>query len=267
MCTVTWLHDEDGYLLLSNRDERPTRLPGIAPRVAGSDVRYIAPLDGDHGGTWIGVNEFGLSICLLNGAAPSEPPVDPAAFTSRGIVALHLLECSGAEHVRHKIRELDLPRLRPFSVIVLESSKDPVLIRWTGMRELSEATEPVRMPLFSTAREPAIRARREHFASLLSAHGTVTSELLHEFHGSHMPDRGAFSVCMHGDVSNTVSFSRVSVTRESVELAYYPSSPCLYLGSRSTARADAAGRADSGVPSTTTLVTLPRRVPPSSDSH
>jgi hypothetical protein len=261
MCTVTWLQDEEGYRLLTNRDERPTRLPGVAPRVDGNHVRYIAPLDGDHGGTWIGVNEFGLSACLLNGNAPSVAAVDPALFTTRGIVVPHVLECSTPEQVRTRIRELDLPQLRPFSVLVLAPDEDPLLIRWRGGQDLTESTEPVQVPLFSTAREPAIEARREHFASLLSAYGTVTPGLLHEFHASHVPERGPLSVCMHGDVANTVSFSRVTVTRESVELAYYPLSPCL-------CRVDLPGGCvvmpefdgDEVIPHSGTAVTLQRRV-------
>ena len=37
------------------------------PRIG--DVRgvsFVAPIDGDHGGSWIGVNQFGLTLCLLN---------------------------------------------------------------------------------------------------------------------------------------------------------------------------------------------------------
>ena len=68
MCTVSWLHSPNGYHLLCNRDEKRTRSSAIAPRISvNGAVQFIAPLDQDFGGTWIATNEFGTSICLLNG--------------------------------------------------------------------------------------------------------------------------------------------------------------------------------------------------------
>ena len=34
MCTVSWIHDKDGYQLLCNRDEKLTRKPALEPRLA-----------------------------------------------------------------------------------------------------------------------------------------------------------------------------------------------------------------------------------------
>ncbi|MBI4909752.1 MAG: hypothetical protein HY820_39405, partial [Acidobacteria bacterium] len=66
---MSWLHDTDGYQVLCNRDEKKTRRKALPPVVnTRQGVRYIAPADGDHGGTWIAVNDRGLTLCLLNGA-------------------------------------------------------------------------------------------------------------------------------------------------------------------------------------------------------
>src|SRR5713226_3305855 len=74
MCTVTWIHDEEGYQLFFSRDEKGTRKQATSPRFAAQDgIRFLAPVDGDFGGTWIGVNEFGVSTCLLNGANLTGP--------------------------------------------------------------------------------------------------------------------------------------------------------------------------------------------------
>src|SRR5262245_12838820 len=102
MCTVSWLHQRDGYILLCNRDERRTRKPASGPRIAGGVVRYIAPVDGDHGGSWIGVNHLGLTLCLLNryGKWRAEPDRD---YTSRGLLLTALLELEAQERVREQI--------------------------------------------------------------------------------------------------------------------------------------------------------------------
>ena len=67
MCTVSWTREPDGYHLLANRDEKRTRAIAQPPRVRRHfGVRYLAPTDTDHGGTWIAVNEYGIAACLLN---------------------------------------------------------------------------------------------------------------------------------------------------------------------------------------------------------
>src|SRR6185312_11981515 len=77
MCTVSWIHAREGYQLLCNRDERHTRRPAQAPTVRqNGGVRFIAPIDGEEGGSWIGVNEFGLTLCLLNRYDPLVVPRD-----------------------------------------------------------------------------------------------------------------------------------------------------------------------------------------------
>src|SRR5687768_12141538 len=91
MCTVSWSHQDDGYHLLCNRDERHTRKPARPPRVhERSDVRFIAPIDGDHGGSWIGVNQFGLSLCLLNRYQDGEQSAT-GSNKSRGLLLAGLM--------------------------------------------------------------------------------------------------------------------------------------------------------------------------------
>ena len=69
MCTVTWVHEQaGGYHLFSSRDEKRTRSVALTPELyETSGVRWMAPLDPDGGGSWVAVNEFGFSVCLLNG--------------------------------------------------------------------------------------------------------------------------------------------------------------------------------------------------------
>ncbi len=77
MCTVSWRAARDGYDLFFNRDELHTRAPELPPALSERDgVRFLAPRDGDHGGTWLAVNEHGLTVCLLNDYAN---PWRPAA--------------------------------------------------------------------------------------------------------------------------------------------------------------------------------------------
>ena len=54
MCTLSWIPGQDGYALCFNRDERRTRAAASPPGLlAREGVQFIAPLDGEAGGTWV----------------------------------------------------------------------------------------------------------------------------------------------------------------------------------------------------------------------
>jgi hypothetical protein len=84
------------------------------------------------------------------------------------------------------------------------------------------------MPLTSSSlQEPnAVGRRKEYFEHLVSQAGKLDAELLGQFHRSHVPVRGRYSVCMHREDAATVSLSAVTVTREMIEFSYHGSSPC-----------------------------------------
>jgi hypothetical protein len=109
MCTVTWVHDDEGYRLFCNRDELNTRTLAEPPKVFERDgVRFLAPRDPDFGGTWISVNEAGLTVCLLNGAniggGVSAHRNSPA---SRGTLVMECAGCLSQDEVARGIEDLD----------------------------------------------------------------------------------------------------------------------------------------------------------------
>ncbi|MCX7017196.1 MAG: NRDE family protein [Candidatus Sumerlaeota bacterium] len=75
MCTATLHRSEDSLLLTMNRDELHSRAPEIPPAIRAGDPAWMAPTDSQAGGTWIGVNDRGLAVCLLNAYWPEDAPV------------------------------------------------------------------------------------------------------------------------------------------------------------------------------------------------
>ena len=78
-----------------NRDETLTRVLEMAPEIVKHpDTDWIAPRDGDKGGTWIGVNTQGVFACLLNAYLPGESllPDTSGRFRSRGEIIPRILE-------------------------------------------------------------------------------------------------------------------------------------------------------------------------------
>jgi uncharacterized protein with NRDE domain len=74
-------------VVAANRDEHYTR-KARGPYVIHQPPRVYAGKDEHAGGTWLGVNEFGLVVGLLNRHSPD--PQDPAR-RSRGLLCLDLL--------------------------------------------------------------------------------------------------------------------------------------------------------------------------------
>lgn len=228
MCTVSWIHRQDGYLLLFNRDELRTRKPASAPRIeTRKGVGFIAPLDGDHGGSWIAVNQFGLTLCLLNRFDDS-PGEFIRNYTSRGLLLHELIDCTALEMVATRVTDANWSRFRPFTLVALATAQPALVIDWNGSEAITRSHTDSLMPITSSSlREgKVVLERKEQFQEMALERGTVDDELLIEFHRSHLPERGPASVCMHRPDARTVSMSTVTVTQNVIELVYHPNSPC-----------------------------------------
>ena len=226
MCTVTWLRTADGYTLLCNRDERNTRRPALGPQMKElRGVRYVAPIDGDHGGSWIGVNEFGLSLCVLNRYG-YEQIDDQRDYVSRGLLLLDLIDGRKLGSLTNRLRAVDLTRFRPFTLLGIAKESPSRIFQWTGFEFSVIADADTMVPLTSTsAKEPGIEIERAKQFELLRP-DKLTFSKLDQFHRSHVPYRGAYSVCMHREGAATVSLSRVSVSNEEIDFSYEAGSPC-----------------------------------------
>ena len=229
MCTVSWLRQTDGYLLLCNRDERHTRKAALGPRHGERNgVGWLAPVDGDHGGSWIGVNQFGLTLCLLNRYGDDFTEQD-RHFTSRGLLLLELLDCAQSREVSERISVRDLKFFQPFTMVAVAVGEPAMLIEWTGATCVVEADAENNMPITSSSIKglDVVGERKSRFHNMLSYAKPVDANLLYQFHRSHLPVRGPSSVCMHREDAGSVSLSAVSVNPASIEFSYEGGPPCL----------------------------------------
>ena len=235
MCTVTWVHDDDGYQLLFNRDERRTRKPATSPQLAVRDgVRFLAPVDGDFGGTWIGVNELGVSVCLLNGANLMRSEVQPAtpgpseSLKSRGLLLLDLIATPSIAAACARLRRADLSAFEPFTIAALEPGQSASLVEWNGIEKTVISCGESYLPLTSSSfdAERARNKRQDEYLRFLNPSEQLNADLLFAFHQSHGPAPSAYSACMHRADAETVSFSWIRVTHSDVDFFYTPAAPC-----------------------------------------
>jgi uncharacterized protein with NRDE domain len=240
MCTVTWFRSSDGYELLCNRDELRTRLPEAAPlQHDRSGVNFLAPLDGNHAGTWITVNHFRVSFCLLNGYVPAASPGnEKKPYRSRGHLVFDLVDSASLMEARERVIGSCLEQYQPFTLIVLEPDKPALLLDWTGRQLLHQINDERLMLLVSSSYDQrgAEIARRNLFNKMKSEQGQSDAEWVHTFHASHLPYRGPYSPCMHREDASTISFSSVKVAGDRIEFTYFPGSPCELIESAQSRR-------------------------------
>lgn len=225
MCTASWVHEDGGYQLLFNRDEKRTRLRADPPRVEPRDgVLTIAPVDGDYGGAWISVNERGVALCLLNGSYGA------SCLRSRGMLLNDLSSARTTDEALDRLAMADLSRYAAFTLVALETGRRAAIAEWNGavasILEVCDAQVPLASSSFDA---PGARVkRREEFARIAGGAAMDASRLF-QFHESHMRGADAYSPCMHRADAETVSFSWVKVSPREVSFFYTPAAPCRWI--------------------------------------
>ena len=258
MCTLTFIPGlpGGGYLLATNRDESPERGPAWAPMLQQLGARQlIAPRDSDKGGTWVGVDDRGMLLAILNGDGPLSPaaPIDPI---SRGQLVHDLLADPRFSRVREELerrRHAAAMNYRPFKLVGVSpgpptGSRPAHILRaeWTGSVLAFEELSGPRCAVSSTFEtEGVTNYRRAAFDRFLHEHGAVIraasaadagasaiddlAERLAGFHAGHRieaPDGDASTVCMHREDARTVSSTFVLVTHTHVTMRYQAGWPC-----------------------------------------
>jgi hypothetical protein len=228
VCTLTWAWSADGYELFFNRDEQRTRAAALPPSVhERGGTRWIAPTDPDGGGTWLGVNEHGVAIGVLNGYRRANLAL--GELSSRGALVSSLLDVASLDELGERLARADLRRFRSFGMVAFDPARRARIAEWDGERLELRALDDARRPLCSSSLDPlgAGASRRKLYAEMVESTGELDTALLERFHASHAPDRGALSPCMHREDAQTVSYSRVVVARAELEFHYSPAAPCI----------------------------------------
>lgn len=229
MCTVSWTRREDRFELFCNRDELRTRQMALEPRVEQQrGVHYLAPVDGDRGGTWLCANEYGVVLCLLNGACLGGNPEGWTAaegIRSRGCIPLELADVTDSPEALARLSKMDLTVFAPFTLAVADPDLPVGVAEWTG-KELAILPygEPYAPLISSSVESVEVRARRREVYAEQVKPGD--HDAFERFHQSHAFGLSAYSPCMHRPDAETVSHSIVVVNERQIEFQYSAGSPC-----------------------------------------
>lgn len=231
VCTLSWFPTPGGYEVFFNRDERRSRKPAQAPTIHTRDgTRFIAPVDGDFGGSWLAANEHGVTLAIENGYSDLDDLAhEPAkGFTSRGLLLTSLATCRSSAEALRSVEGLDLHEYRSFLLTVFDADGTGLLARWVrGLLAVDRDLEDL-VPIISSSFETddVRHSRREVFQRMRGQTGSDAAELHLAYHESHLPRKGAYSTCMHRPEARTVSFSHVQIDEREARLHYVPHPPC-----------------------------------------
>ena len=211
MCTLTYRLNNHGYEVFFNRDEQRSRSLAIPPQFSQKH-NAIYPIDPDGNGTWIAVNQQGLSLALLNNyQAPLSKQRD---MTSRGQLILKLLQAEGDPLVH--LQAMDLSIYQPFQLCIFPKNvsimKDDVYcLHWDG-----SSLVPVAMVLPVTSSSvdfSEVSQKRKQLFHQLTCGQHPTSSQLKQFHFS-TESLNKYSVNMQRPDAHTVSISHISVGQD-----------------------------------------------------
>lgn len=223
MCTIAWLPRADGFTLWHSRDERRSRGVALPPLVEhAKGIGWISPRDSDSGGTWVGVNNAGVSVGIANLFVDGRP-VPPGRKISRGLLVEQLLDSPSLLQVERRVRAFDLEPFEPFTLIALEAKQHPFILRWD--RSSPRVIEPLGPHLLVTSAGGSRTIEERRIQLFATGDQGLTAETIEQLYRA-PPDSALASVCVHHPEVMTVSLTRIEVGDRLVSLTYTPGQPC-----------------------------------------
>ena len=240
MCTLAiyfQMTDDYPIVIAANRDEyldrpaaKPTTLCARPHVVGGKDLRA--------GGTWLGVNEYGLVVGLLN--RRTEAPPHPDA-RSRGLLALDALRCRTAREAADFAAGQRAQDYNPFNLLI--ATRDATFVAYNRIERIEVVQLQPGFHLLTNLDVndfecPRISASYAKFAELGKDVGFRRDPLMRRVQLQHLladhntqldPRSGRpNSICMHLDAYGTRSSSQIFVGHGNDDIEHYFASgpPC-----------------------------------------
>ncbi|MGB0257606.1 MAG: NRDE family protein [Coraliomargarita sp.] len=221
MCTLSWWINAEQRGVLFNRDEKRTRSKGHPPRLVETDEsasNVLMPLDPDAGGSWIGVNEHGLIVALLNNYPHDQEQLEHQR--SRGLLVLDLLQsCRTAAECMQQLAATTLANYRGFLLFAMGREGEPLAREWAGKQlENLPLLEQGGLSVLTTSsvrREDCENYRRELFAHL-----PRSAEALRIAHQHYLSSDPALGPLMVRDDAATDSITEITLNKAVAHMHY-----------------------------------------------
>ncbi|MGH7907025.1 MAG: NRDE family protein [Candidatus Binataceae bacterium] len=241
MCTLALyfqVSSEWPVVIAANRDEflsRPTRMPGVL----SENPRVIGGKDLKAGGTWLGLNEFGVVAGLLNRHSEGIPDF---ARRSRGLLCMDALKAESVEAAAAFAAGQCGGEYNPFNLLL--ASRETAFVAYNRKSEIEVVELKPGLHLLTNLdiddfECPKISRSYDHFAALAHA-GEFAADpavicakmrpLLAD-HATQLDPRTSKpnAICLHLDGYGTRSSSMIFLGAEQGREVHFfaPGPPCI----------------------------------------
>lgn len=217
MCTVTIVREHQRLLVTMNRDDAATREEAPPTHWPNEATAFAAPKDLQAGGTWIGLNRYGVIACLLN-----RYDIAPVGQKSRGEVAIEAMRGATMQSACSVLADLDHRLYSPFTCLII-TREGAARLDWTGSAlnhaKLSGADNM--MVTSSSWRPEEVRSQREALFREVWSSGESTVEKIAAFHVRRVSTGDAWTPMMLRPASQTKSVTQVELTPHSARMRYW----------------------------------------------
>ena len=242
MCTLALyfrVFDDYPLVVAANRDEHYDR-PSAPPGLLASKPKILAGSDLRAGGTWLGVNEHGLLAAILNRRSNGEASAT-SGNRSRGLLCLDTLRFKNAAEASASLAQEERHSYQPFTLVCADQNEAWVAFNAHGSIKSMRLSQGLHV--FSSA--ATHNERSEKKARAYSLFSALVPGLKAKFNGvsswtsrlakilsDHTPANNTAdpreAICVHTDVSGTVSSSVVVYSRleRRFEIFFCAGAPC-----------------------------------------
>lgn len=221
MCTLTIIeHPDGGYRAVQNRDEERSRGTAYPPAwrsldpASNESKRVLHPTDSDAGGTWICVNDAGITTGVLN--FRKNDVVNPNPTRSRGEIPLLMTQQPDLESMLEMLQSMDLSAYSCFTgyaIRVIDGRTSVLVVEWDlselrVVRRPEQPFEPIAIASSGLGDEH-VQVRLPLFDEMVRPQ--PTPELQDAYHHHRWDDRPQYSVMMSRKDARTVSIVTIEV--------------------------------------------------------
>lgn len=215
MCTVSWNSTASSYTVLFSRDEQRTRSLGEPPKIWITESgKFLAPRDPQGGGTWLFVNEHGLTACVLNSYEDPSSPIPAGQASSRGLLLLAMAACRNVAEMYDRLTRLVASGIyRPGFLLAWSRHEVTGLWHWQGHDVDSLGVPPRPMLTTSSYQTRTVyMARVDDYDRQVGISGVEPSPAtLRRFHEAGDGPADAYRVRMSRPDARTVSLTELTV--------------------------------------------------------
>lgn len=219
MCTVVFVPGNNKHYFASLRDEDPKRAKATMPILqSDNNVMYLSPVDPVGGGTWIGVNETGYVIILLNGGFEKHQVAGPY-LKSRGIIVKELL---GAAMPVVDWMLMDMENIEPYTLVVWADNNLFQLV-WDGAAKhrIRLTTDTPHLWSSSTLYNNNIKTyRKELFENWMATAPEISKISVLNFFNAVSDNENGFIINRNERIK-TLSYSFIELTANEAALMSY----------------------------------------------